>query len=80
MQFCIGYIRHCPVRASAKKFQFPSLYYMGSSKVANDFQARRIFSQIEVEALVDAVAARKDVIFGAFGTRGTQNAIFWLSA
>ena len=53
---------------------------MGSSKVANDFQARRIFSQIEVEALVDAVAARKDVIFGAFGTRGTQNAIFWLSA
>ena len=25
VEFCIGYIRDCPVRASAKKFWFPSL-------------------------------------------------------
>ena len=25
VEFCVGYIRHCPVRASAKKFEFPSL-------------------------------------------------------
>ena len=25
VEFCIGYIRHYPVRASAKKFKFPSL-------------------------------------------------------